>query len=310
MTLPPWVREHVPLAGITTFGIGGPARWLAEPATRRELADALALARELAAPVRMLGGGSNLLVADAGVSAMVVRLSSAGEFGEMGVDPSQPLSWRVGAAVGLQALVGAAARDGVAGLEPLAGIPGTVGGAAAMNAGGAEFGIGRFIAAAEVAGPDGEGRVMVPPELSFGYRKSPLAGLVAVELTFRFSEREDPGILVDRLREYRERKRASQPLAVPSAGCMFRNPPGDSAGALLDKAGCKGMREGGAEVSSIHANFIVNRGDATARDVATLAGRMRGAVFAKFGIRLEPEIALWGDEPAFVGLQGECDDHD
>ncbi len=302
MKLPPWIRERVRLADLTTFGIGGPARWFAEPATRREVAVTLSLARELGAPVKFLGGGSNLLVADSGVAAMAVRLSPADEFGEMDMEAESPLSWRVGAAVGLQALVGGTVREGLAGLEPLAGIPGSVGGAAAMNAGGAEFGVGRFIARAEVFGPDGEARFLVPPALSFGYRTSSLSGVLAVELSFRFAEREDPERLLARLREYRDKKRANQPLGLPSAGCVFRNPPGDSAGRLLEAAGCKGMRQGGAEVSRVHANFIVNRGGASARDVATLALRMREAVVAASGIGLEPEIALWGDDPAFARL--------
>ncbi|MCL2000516.1 MAG: UDP-N-acetylmuramate dehydrogenase [Planctomycetes bacterium] len=309
MMLPPWVRENVPLAGLTTFGIGGPARWLAEPATRGELAETLALARKLTVPFRMLGGGSNLLVSDTGISALVIRLSHSGEFGKMDVDPSQPLHWRVGAAVGLQELVGAAGRRGAAGLEALAGIPGTAGGAAAMNAGGAGFDIGHFIAAVEVFRLDGESRVMVPPELFFAYRKSALAGMAAVELHFRFSAEAEPEKLLARMRDCRERKRMRQPLNIPSAGCIFRNPPGHSAGMLLDQAECKGMREGGAEVSSSHANFIINRGNASAYDVAVLAKRMREAVLSDSGVELKPEIVLWGDDPAFTELTGAQNDH-
>lgn len=303
MNPPACVRENIPLSRLTTFRIGGPVRWLAEPATRAEVREVLDFARNARLPLKPLGGGSNLLAADAGVEAVAVRLSPAGECGAAACLPGEPLRWRVGAAVGLAALVGATARAGAAGLEPWAGIPGTVGGAATMNAGGAGEGIGQFIAAAEVFAEDGEERRLAADELAFAYRRSALSGFLAIVLEFVFPRMEEPEALLARLRDWRDRKAAAQPLEFPSAGCAFRNPPGQSAGALLDRAGCKGMREGGAEVSVRHANFIINRGGATARDVAVLAERMRRSVLDAFGVLLTPEIALWGDEPAFEALR-------
>lgn len=303
MTPPSRVRERVPLAGLTTFGIGGPARYLAEPRTRGELASCLAFAHRSGLPVLVLGGGSNLLVADAGVEALVLRLSAEGEFGMLEQRADDPLSWRVGAAAPLPALVAATAERGVAGLESLAGIPGTAGGAAAMNCGGGEGGFGTWIEEAEVYDSAGTPHILRPPELRFFYRGSTLGGSLAAVFAMRFPGREDAAALLARLREHRERKRETQPLSLPSAGCVFKNPPGHSAGLLLDRAGCKDMREGDAGVSSRHANFIVNLGKAGSRDVAALAGRMRKAVAESAGIVLEPEIILWGDEPAFAALK-------
>lgn len=305
MELPAYIRERVPLAGLTTFGIGGPARWLAEPADREQLADSLATAERLGAPVLFLGGGSNLLVADAGVEAMVIRLASSGEFGLATARAEEPLVWQVGAAAPLPALVAAVARIGVVGLETLSGIPGSVGGAVAMNCGGREGGIGQFVIEAETVSLRGESASMKPPELAFRYRGSTLKGLLAINFIMKFKTIAEPADVLNRMREYRAAKAAVQPLGQPSAGCVFKNPSGLSAGMLLDQAGCKGMREGGAVVSERHANFIVTEGQASCRDVAVLAVRMREAAARRHGINLEPEIVVWGEEPAFSLLHEE-----
>lgn len=294
MRIPTFVREYVPLASHTTFGIGGAARWFAEPSTRDEVSEAFRFARAVHAPLKVLGGGSNILVSDAGVDAVVLRLSPSGEFGRMEQDASDPLVWRAGAAVPLQALVGETARLGVAGLEGLAGIPGAVGGAVCMNCGSAADGIGRFVEWAEVCRADGECVRMERDALSFGYRTSALRGLAAMSVSFRFAGRDEPDAILGRMRERREAKKAGQPLAVPSCGCIFKNPAGASAGMLIDAAGCGGMREGGAEVSGIHANFIVNRNKATCRDVCVLANAVREKVRSAHGVLLEPEVVYWG----------------
>lgn len=304
MAIPAFIRENVPLAGLTTFGIGGSARWLAEPATRAELARSLEVGRQLGAQILILGGGSNLLVSDAGVDALVLKLAGNDEFGLMNPQAEASLIWRVGAAVPLPALVAAVAGQGISGLEMLAGIPGSVGGAVAMNCGGRDGSIGAFVMEAEVHSPQGEARILNRDELYFRYRSSNLAGALAVNFVMQFTNREETSAVLEKMRVHRESKIAGQPVTFPSAGCIFKNPDGDSAGALLDRAGCKGMREGGAEVSSLHANFIVNRGGATSSEVAVLARRMREAVLGKFGVTLEPEIVLWGTEPAFIPLRG------
>lgn len=299
LSLPDYIHEGKPLAGMTTFAIGGPARWLAEPRTAGELGRCLAMAADLGVPVHVLGGGSNLLVADAGLDGMVVKLSRRAEFGAAAPVGAESPFWRVGAAVPLPSLVTAAVRAGVAGLEELAGIPGSAGGAAAMNAGvpGASFG--DCVAEAEAVEFSGRRRRLERDELAFAYRGSAIRDMVVTDLLLDLPERGDPGELMERMRECRERKRAGQPLTAPSAGCVFRNPPGRSAGSLLDGAGCKAMSEGGAGVSALHANFIVNHGGARCRDVARLAARMREAVRQKYGIVLRLEMKLWGDEPAF-----------
>ncbi len=309
MDIPECIRENVPLAGLTTFKIGGPARWFAAPANRAQVSAALAFARERGIPVLVMGGGSNLLVADAGVEALVIRLDAAGEFGS--IQPERPgegeapagLAWRVGAAASLPELVSRLAREGVCGPEAFAGIPGRVGGAAAMNAGAAAGGFGQFVMAAEVADREGNIACLDREALNFSYRGSGLPGRLALSFELRFSELGDGKELTHRAKNFLDRKRSTQPLAFPSAGCVFKNPSGTaSAGALLDWSGCKGLREGGAEVSTLHANFIINTGGATCRDVVGLLSRLREVVREKHGIILEPEIRLWGPAETFPGF--------
>lgn len=299
---PACISENVPLSGLTTFRIGGPARWFAEPARSGELDDVLEFASANRLKMLVLGGGSNLLAADAGVDALVIRLKDGGDFSGVSMDRGDPLVWTVGAAVALPALVASTLREGICGLEALAGIPGRVGGAAAMNAGGAEIGLGRYVVEAEVRGIDGPRRLAGADQLRFAYRDSALKGLLATRLVLRFDKRGDAGELSRLAADYKAKKAATQPLDMPSPGCFFKNPPGDSAGRLLDAAGCKGMREGGAAVSGTHANFIVNQGGATAGQVAALALRMRDAVEKASNHALRPEATLWGDEPGFAAL--------
>ncbi len=299
MGIPACVRPSVPLAPYTTFGIGGPAKWLAEPVDTAGLLDSLAFAAEQDARVLMLGGGSNLLISDEQIDALVLHLSPKGEFGRIQQDESNPLVWTIGAAVPLQQAVGETARHGIAGLEHLAGIPGTIGGAIAMNCGTADQGIGSVVEQARVFSLHGESVIMSRDQLVFGYRRSNIRGMVATEFILTLTGEEAPNVVVSRMRDQRERKRASQPMTIPSCGCIFKNPPGDSAGALIDASGCKGMRINDAEVSSIHANFIVNQGHATCRDVAALACQVRDAVTAETGIVLEPEVVFWGPPDEF-----------
>lgn len=300
--IPRRIARNRILAPLTTYGIGGEAQFFAEPASMEEMAWVYSFARIEGLPVHVLGGGSNLLVADSGVSGIVMRLDSSA-FGGIEPDPAHPLIWRVGAAATLASVVEKAARAGLAGIECLAGIPGRIGGAAVMNAGGAETGIGRIVAAVQGLDASGKPFVMDAAALRFGYRSSALTpGMTVLSLTLCFLGQEDPAVVIDRTRSFRERKRAAQPMGAHSAGCVFKNPAGRSAGALLDAAGCKGMREGGAEVSAVHANFIVNTGGASSADVVRLAARMREAVRAAHGVSLEPEIRIWGDEPGLKEL--------
>ncbi len=299
MATPRYIRENVRLAPFTSFGIGGPARWFAEPATGEEVREVFALSREWGVQPYILGGGSNLLVADEGVDGMVVRLAPGGEFGRV-AGREDRLSWSVGSAAPLAAFVRETVGAGVRGIETLAGIPGTVGGAVTMNSGAAAGGIGRYVTAAEVVRFDGSTETLGRDVLRFDYRTSAIADMLALRFDFSFTDRDDPFTLRDSVRRHQERKRASQPLTIPSAGCVFKNPAGDSAGSLLDEAGCKGMREGDAVVSRVHANFVVNQSNATAADVFRLVVRMRETVWRRTGIVLEPEIRLWGFREDFT----------
>ncbi len=311
-----FLHGNVPLAGMTTFKIGGPARWFAAPSNRDQVREAFVFARERKLPVLIMGGGSNLLIADEGVEALVIRLDASGEFGA--IQPGDPVSardakpgppsagrsWRVGAAAGLPELVTRLVKEGASGLEAFAGIPGRVGGAAAMNAGATAGGFGQFVSEAEVCAWDGAVSRVGRDELNFTYRGSDLPGRLALNFQLHFPEIGDGAELLHRARSFLDRKRSTQPLAFPSAGCVFKNPAGTaSAGALLDWSGCKGLREGGAEVSSLHANFIINAGSASCREVVRLLTRLREVVRDKHGIMLEPEIRLWGPAEAFPGFR-------
>lgn len=299
---PEWIAENVGLAQYTAMRVGGPARWFAQPGTAEEVAGTLDFAAKRGVPVLLLGGGSNLVVADAGVEAVVIRLRRDRDFGLVRQE-AYPLVWTVGAAVPLSGLLTALQEQGVAGLEHMAGIPGTVGGAAAMNAGGADQGFGEVVMQARVLDHSGRERIWAANELAFGYRRSVLPGNIALEFSLLLTGLGEPEKLAKRARERRDAKVATQPLTFASAGCIFKNPHDVPAGKLLDEADCKGMTEGGAEVSGLHANFIINARDATARDVAVLAVRMRDAVRKRCGVVLEPEVLCWGEERAWRNLQ-------
>ena len=274
MTAPPpdgiEVHEDVPLARHTYLRIGGPARYLAIPGSIDELQQLFGWARAESLSVRVLGGGSNLLVADEGIDALVVSLRrAAGSFTFIGE--------RVvaGAAVMLPALSRAAAERGLGGLEFAIGIPGAVGGALNSNAG---IGDGRSI-----------GLLVEEVELRG-------AGVMVLGATLRLHERPREEIEAE-LRTLLEHRQATQPTAGPNAGSIFRNPEGDYAGRLIEEAGCKGLTAGAARVSELHANFFVHDGDAKAADVVALMTEVQRRVLDASGVRLQPEIEWWGDGP-------------
>ena len=242
----------------------------------------------------MIGGGSNLLVADEGVSVLVVSLRRA--CGEMRFDGTRVTA---GAAVMLPALARAAAERGLGGLEFAAGIPGSVGGALQTNAGiGDGRCIGPLVRSVEVLG-EGERRTLPAAELRFEYRTSSLrgSGETVLEATLELEPRPRAQIEAE-MRRLLEARGATQPTAAANAGSIFRNPPHDYAGRLVEAAGCKGLSCGAATVSELHANFIVHGGNATAADVSTLMVMVQQRVLARFGVPLQPEIEWWGDGPA------------
>ena len=283
------VRRQVELGPLTTLGVGGPASWVVEPRNRQELALAVAGLGAAGSSFRMLGGGSNLLVGDEGVDEVVIHtrrmtgLLPAAEAGALRAEAGLPLA----------RLVARCQARGLAGAECLIGIPGTVGGAVAGNAGGAHGCIGDLLASVTVLEGDGRLREVRCAPSDFGYRRSPFRGAVVVEATLALRA-DSPRTIRERMRAIHAAKRASQPLTAASAGCMFKNPSPHSSGRLIDAAGCKGLSVGGARVSERHANFFVNEGGAAARDVLALIERVRERVARSSGHELELEIEVWG----------------
>jgi UDP-N-acetylmuramate dehydrogenase len=283
----------------TWFGIGGRADRLARPASIDELRRCLRIDPNL----RLLGDGANLLVDDEGVGELVVCLSNRA-LAHWSIDRS---SGRVVAQAGanLPKLILETVRLGLAGLEGLGGIPATIGGAAVMNAGGAFGQIADAIAKVHGLGRDGAAFTLERDEIDFRYRHSGLNHLILTSVEFELRE-EDPATLRARLKEVMEYKKGSQPMAERSAGCVWKNPTllhdlpdigptGErvSAGMLIDRAGCKGLRVGGASVSPRHANFVVTELGARAHDVIELMDQTRRRVHDTFGVTLEPEVVIW-----------------
>ena len=294
------VRRKEPLFPFTTFRIGGPADLFAEVASAGDALHTLRLAREAGVALTWLGGGSNVLIGDGGIRGLVVRWHGGR------VETVAPDRVRADAGVTVNGLVRYTIGHGQAGLAEWAGTPGTVGGAVHGNA---HF-QGRFlsesVASVEGATADGTVREIDVREMGFGYDRSRLqrSGEVALRATFRVGP-GDPHALRAVARGSLAFRKRTQPLDLPSAGCVFQNPDAArvrlpegvpcSAGALVELAGLKGASCGAARVSTVHANFVVNEGGATARDVATLIDRMRDAVAARFGVVLEEEIVRLGE---------------
>lgn len=286
------VEQGVLLGPLCTFGVGGAAAFLARPADVAELCDVLRWCAETGRDYRLIGRGSNVLLPDEGLEEVVIRLGAGFEFTADGTG-----FLRAGAAYSLPKLAIEACRQGLAGLERFVGIPATLGGAVAMNAGclGAEIqGVVRRV---RLVSPAGEEGWLEAHEMGFAYRRSRLQTIgpaeVCVEVELELGQ-EAPERLMEVLRTENKRRHQTQPYTLPSAGSVFRNPPGDPAGRLIEKTGLKGLRVGGAEVSPVHANFIVNTGGATATDILELMAAVRNRVLEAQSIALEPEIQLWG----------------
>ncbi len=282
-------RRGVPLAPLTWFRLGGPAEYLIEPETEAQLATVVRRCRDTDTPIRFLGLGANVLVKDAGVSGVVVRLVGAA----FAATTFEGKEVSAGAGVNLTRLVMACVRRGLAGLEQVAGIPASVGGAIRMNCGGRFGEIETAVRSVRVMGPDGRIGERRRDALAFGYRSCDLGQDPVVSVEFVLRE-TDPAALRKRYDEIWNYKQSTQPpLGASSAGCIFRNPNGRSAGELLDRAGLKGLRHGSAMVSERHANFIVADPDGRASDVIELIGLMRRGVAESHGVDLVPEVQVW-----------------
>ncbi len=282
------VDADAPLADLTWFKLGGPARWLVSPGSRQELRDALRRCADHDLIVKVLGGGANVLIRDDGVDGVVVRLDDP-VFSDIRFDGP---CVDAGGGADLMKLTHACARRGLSGLEPLAGIPGSVGGALRQNAGGRDAEFGSFVEHVVVIDKTGCVEQLTRDELHFGYRSSSIGDRIVLAARLRLTL-ADPEITLPTYRRYWSEKRRSQPMSERSAGCVFKNPPGRSAGALIDAAGLKGFAVGGASVSNRHANFIVTNPGATSADVLAVIDHVRNVVGRESGVDLELEIEVW-----------------
>lgn len=282
------VRQDVPLAERTWLGLGGPAAFYAEPNTLDELAALVRRCRNEDVPIRLLGGGSNILIRDEGVQGMVVALTAA-EFTDIRMTGARLTA---GGGAKLAHAISESVRAGLAGLEPLVGIPGTVGGALHGNSGTRGGDIGQWACQATVLTRAGELHVREREDLVFAYRQSSLDELVILSADFQL-ERDDPVQLTKRMQKQWIIKKAGQPLSHQKAACVFKNPRGMSAGMLIDQAGLKGTRVGGVEVSNRHANFLIADDGATAQDALRLIDMIRSRVAERLGVELETELEIW-----------------
>jgi UDP-N-acetylmuramate dehydrogenase len=282
------VQENVPMGPFTWYKIGGPARYFIRPRSVEELQLASQRCAEENIPTFVLGLGANLLVSDAGVNGAVFRLDE--EYWRRVKFEKNTLE--VGAGVDMQKLVLIACRNGYSGLECLAGIPGTVGGGIRMNAGGKFGDIGAVVTRVGVMDSPGTVFERLKDDLVFDYRWTNISAKFILNATFELDQ-DDPERIMRKVKEIWMYKRNSQPLNTKNAGCIFKNPRGLSAGALIDQSGLKGMRVGGAEVSEKHANFVIAHTGATADDVLKLVNIIREKVFEREGVRLESEVQIW-----------------
>ncbi len=290
------VFANEPMDRRTTFRVGGPADAFVSPASTLEIAAVLRFCRERGVPLTLLGNGSNVVVSDRGIRGAVLALGedfARIEEGERG-EGFREVHAQAGAR--LAVLAAFAGRLGLSGLEALSGIPGTVGGALRMNAGAYEHCMQEVVVRTEALDADGTAHAVEGAAHRFGYRASVFEdrGLIAARTTVRLAV-DDPKRIAERTADYGQRRRASQPLDLPSAGSVFRRPPGHYAGRLIEEAGLKGVSLGGAQVSPKHAGFIVNAGGATAADVRDLMEQVRRTVEQRTGVRLEPEILFLGE---------------
>lgn len=287
------VRFDEPLAGKVAFRIGGPAEAYARPEDVEQLRTLLSVAREHGVPVTLLGSGSNVLISDLGVPGLVIRL--AGRLAEVELPSAEaPERLHVGAGALNARAVSEMLRRDLVGAEFLATIPGTFGGALIMNAGAHGGEIGPFVEEVELLDAGLEFVRRPGSACGFAYRTSGFRPGEILTGAWLRVPRGDAEAARLHLREMRLQRRRTQPIGQPNAGSIFKNPPGDYAGRLIEACGLKGRRRGDAEISVLHANFIVNLGAATASDVVGLAAEARAAVAGRFGVELEWEVKRIG----------------
>lgn len=283
------VQTDVPLAPKTWYQLGGPARWYCEPSSIEELAELIACCHQEGIGWRVLGHGANILVSDAGVDGLVIQLTH---------DSYCETLWdggllNVGGGVDFPKLCKQAVSRGLAGLDRLAGIPGTVGGITRMNAGGRYGSVAEFVQSVDYLSPQGQQQTKTAEECDFSYRRSNLGDGIVLSVAMRFEPGDKESLTKEHQRIWKEKSVEQPPMALRSAGCIFKNPHGDAAGRLIDACGLKGHRIRGAEISNRHANFILAHPDARASDVIELATYAKDRVQSEFGIPLEFEVEIW-----------------
>ncbi len=286
------VKVNEPMSKHTTFRIGGPADYMAQPKSITELIFALKKAEELGLPVTVIGNGSNLLVRDKGIRGLVIKLGNAlTDFEAVGN------RIKVGSGVSLALTGHKAAKLGLTGMEFACGIPGSIGGAVYMNAGAYDGEMSNIVREVQVLKPNGMLATLDAQALDFGYRHSAIqgSGMLVLSVTLELQQGDEASINA-KMADFNQRRISKQPLELPSAGSTFKRPPGYFAGTLIDQNGLKGYTVGGAQVSPKHAGFVVNIGNATAADVLQLIKDVQTKVYDTNGVKLEPEVLIIGEE--------------
>ena len=290
---PERIIPRAPMARYTSFRVGGPADVLVNIASAEEVTVALRAAKAAGVPVTVIGNGSNLLVRDGGIRGLVMRIAQP-----MNAITRDGDSLHVQAGATLPSVAAFAQRNGLDGLAPMAGIPGTIGGAVIMNAGAYGGEMSQIVTRADaIARSDGKPLRFEGNALGFAYRHSAMmdAGVIVTGVTLRLAP-GDPDAIARRTEELLAARREKQPLEYPSAGSTFKRPEGAFAARLIDESGLKGLRIGGAQVSEKHAGFIINLGSATAGDILALMEEVKSRVFSASGITLEPEVRILGED--------------
>ena len=290
---PERIVPRAPMARYTTFRVGGEADVLVNINDPAEVPVALRAARNAGVPVTLIGNGSNLLVRDGGIRGLVVRIAQP-----MSAITREGDVLHVQAGATLPSVAGFAQRSGLAGLAPMAGIPGTMGGAVIMNAGAYGGEMSQFVTRVDaIARSDGKPIRFEGKSLGFAYRHSAMmdANVIVTNVTLRLAP-GDPDAIARQTEELLAARREKQPLEYPSAGSTFKRPEGAFAAKLIDDAGLKGLRVGDAQVSEKHAGFILNLGNATASDILALMGEVQSRVRARFDVNLEPEVRILGED--------------
>ncbi len=283
------IKAKIDLAAFTSFKIGGQAKFFFEPRDLKSLQEALACAKKAKVKVFILGAGSNILASDSGVDGMVIKLSGK-DFQRL---DHKGACLTVGSGLKLNQLILFAKDKGLSGLEFLAGIPGTLGGALAGNAGAWGRSIGERVEEVSVLGYNGRPKLLAGRNLRFAYRKSNLNKYIILSAKLKL-QAADKDKIAFKIKEYLLRRSKTQGSSLPNAGCVFKNPDKNPAGSLIDACGLKGKTKGGALISRVHANFILNSGKAKSSDVLSLMDLMRKKVKERFKINLQPEIKIWG----------------